>query len=437
MTLHYRSAQPTTSGLDVTSVEGRLLALMLRSVATDGYRFVDPTDASRYSLPGCVLASPSYPVEEAAINQDYVYNWTRDAAVTAFELAAATGPAAAGIAATLADYVRFADVCQSNTEVPTARGCYLIDASARNWTDQSDGPALRILAVLQILPRLDPASRTIAERVLGKDLDCVLEVYTARTTSLWEEHTGWSFFARSVQLRALREAATSPYAAERMDAIIMATAALADALVTHWTGAHYATLLGGDQPAGYDPNADILMACIYGAVDVLDSKLLATVSALHAQWTEPDSPYVYPVNLDDAARGIGPLLGRYPDDHYDGDTGDKNSGDRHPWALVTCNAAELYYRVAARLGSSTDLVIDDRTTVFYQQVGIGVGTSILDARTLLGRAGDRMLQAVLFHSDHLELSEQFDGTTGYQKSVQNLTWSYAAFLSALRARRTN
>jgi glucoamylase len=45
-----------------------------------------------------------------------------------------------------------------------------------------------------------------------------------------------------------------------------------------------------------------------------------------------------------------------------------------------------------------------------------------------------MLQAIVYHSDHLELSEQFDATTGYEKSVSNLSWSYAAFLSAVRAR---
>ena len=45
-----------------------------------------------------------------------------------------------------------------------------------------------------------------------------------------------------------------------------------------------------------------------------------------------------------------------------------------------------------------------------------------------------MLQAVIYHSDNLELSEQFDGTTGYEKSVHNLTWSYAAFLYAVRAK---
>jgi hypothetical protein len=33
-----------------------------------------------------------------------------------------------------------------------------------------------------------------------------------------------------------------------------------------------------------------------------------------------------------------------------------------------------------------------------------------------------------------ELSEQFDATSGYEKSVSNLSWSYASFLSAVRAK---
>jgi glucoamylase len=44
-----------------------------------------------------------------------------------------------------------------------------------------------------------------------------------------------------------------------------------------------------------------------------------------------------------------------------------------------------------------------------------------------------MLQAIVYHSDHLELSEQFHADTGYESSVRNLSWSYASFLSALRA----
>ena len=52
----------------------------------------------------------------------------------------------------------------------------------------------------------------------------------------------------------------------------------------------------------------------------------------------------------------------------------------------------------------------------------------------LKAAGDSMLNAVVYHSNYFELSEQFDQSTGFERSVSNLTWSYAAFLLALGAR---
>jgi glucoamylase len=61
-------------------------------------------------------------------------------------------------------------------------------------------------------------------------------------------------------------------------------------------------------------------------------------------------------------------------------------------------------------------------------------TAPLDAASTLRAAGDAMLRAIVYHSDHLELSEQFHAVTGFEKSVANLSWSYAAFLSAVRAR---
>jgi glucoamylase len=67
-------------------------------------------------------------------------------------------------------------------------------------------------------------------------------------------------------------------------------------------------------------------------------------------------------------------------------------------------------------------------------LGVNASTTPAAAATALQSAGDQMLQAIIFHSDHLELSEQFDATTGYEKSVTNLSWSYASFLSAVRAR---
>ena len=66
--------------------------------------------------------------------------------------------------------------------------------------------------------------------------------------------------------------------------------------------------------------------------------------------------------------------------------------------------------------------------------GLSSTTSVPDAVNALRGAGYAMLQAVVYHSDHFELSEQFDATSGFEKSVHDLSWSYAAFLSAVRAR---
>jgi glucoamylase len=127
------------------------------------------------------------------------------------------------------------------------------------------------------------------------------------------------------------------------------------------------------------------------------------------------------------------MMGRYPGDTYDGDTNDPVLGG-HPWALCTCNFAALYYRLANAINSSQSVPFDSLSSPFFAQVGVTANTTWAAAATALQNAGDSILGAVIYHSDHLELSEQFDGKSGYEKSVSDLTWSYAAFLSAVRAK---
>jgi len=181
-----------------------------------------------------------------------------------------------------------------------------------------------------------------------------------------------------------------------------------------------------------DPNIDVVMAAIYGAIAVTDTKLLATAALLRSQWADPASKYFYPINGADQQRGLGPMLGRYPGDVYDGDT-DALVGD-HPWAVSTANFAELYYRLAGYVTTAGTVPLDSLSAGFFGQIGVDASTAPAAAAAALQGAGDQMLQAVVFHSDHLELSEQFDATSGYEKSVSNLSWSYASFLSAIRAR---
>ena len=366
------------------------------------------------------------------MTQDYVYNWIRDSAVVALELAA--GPLPSG--QPLTDYVRFAQTCQDSAGGigHFDRASFLIDGTPRDWTDQTDGPALQTLAILRMFAQLDASTQAVASAVVAANLNFLQSAYQGETINLWEEEYGASFFARSVQLQCFQAIMANTLGIPVPGWLGTAVPWLQNALASHWNGQYYQSLLPvpTDSRAPYDPNIDIVTAAIYGAVPVTDTKLLATAALLRSQWADPASPYFYPINGADQQRGIGPMLGRYPGDTYDGDT-DAQVGD-HPWAVSTANFAELYYRLAKQVTTAGTIPLDNLSASFFGQIGIDAAATPAAAASALQSAGDQMLQAVVFHSDHFELSEQFDAFTGYEKSVSNLSWSYASFISAVRAR---
>jgi len=427
--LQYSGVQASVSQSNPAAIAPYLFWLMLRNIASDGFVFDDPAHAGVVSAPGCVLASPSWENSGTDVAQDYVYNWTRDAAIVAIELSHGSTPTNQP----LIDYVQFAQICQSSG-APTDRACFLIDGRARDWTDQTDGPALQTLALLQLFPQLDQPTQTVATALIATNLDFLLGAYQGETFNLWEEHSGASFFARAVQLRCFQAVQANTVGVAVPSGLESAIAWLQNALQGHWNGECYQSLI--PPPTGsYDPNIDIVMSAVYGAIAPTDTKLMATAGLLRGQWADPNSSCFYPINGADQQRGIGPLLGRYPGDVYDGDT-DAQVGD-HPWALCTCVFAELYYTLATAITVSGAVPLDDLSSTFFSQVGVDAQTTPAAAAAALHAAGDSMLQAVVFHSDHLELSEQFDATTGYEKSVRDLSWSYASFLSAVRARNAS
>ena len=432
--LSYALVRPAVRQSDLAALPPYLLTLMLRNMSSDGFAFTDPGDPQQFSAPGCIIASPSFAGDQAAVTQDYVYNWTRDAAVTATEIAYAALPAGyTDGTGPLDNYVSFASICQQSAPgLDTA--CYTIEGQPRHgWPLQNDGPALQALTIFEAFAQLSPTAQDTARAVAERDLQFILDRYQTPNTNLWEEVAGQSFFTRAVQLRCLTAAQGNTLGITVPTGAGEAVGWLQAALAQHWNGEYYSSILDAQNPRpGYDPNFDIVMASVYGAVDCTDPQLLATAALLRQQWADPGSPIKYPVNLADAAQGLGPVLGRYPGDTYDGDQ--DTPGEGHPWALATANFAELYYRVAARIKQTGQVPGSPLAAEYLGQAGVGAGTAAADAATLLLAAGDQMLQAVVYHSDHLELSEQFDASTGYEKSVRNLTWSYAAFLSAMRAR---
>jgi non-haem dioxygenase in morphine synthesis N-terminal len=165
--------------------------------------------------------------------------------------------------------------------------------------------------------------------VIAANLNFLNSAYQGETYNLWEEEYGASFFARSVQLKCCQAVAGNTVGIAVPGWLDAAAAWLQSALGSHWNGQYYQSLIPvpGDK-APYDPNIDIVMAAIYGAAAVTDTKLLATAALLRSQWADPASPYFYQINGADQQRGIGPLLGRYPGDTYDGDNGPQ--ADDHP-----------------------------------------------------------------------------------------------------------
>ena len=153
-----------------------MFSLMLRNMSSDGFAFADPLAAGAFSAPGCIIASPSFPADLGTVDQDYVFNFTRDAAIAAVEIAAAGMPTRPGEGVQpLIDYVNFARTCQNNSgSVTIGHATYTIEGQPQPRTEQSDGPALQTLAILQAFSQLDAPTQATATSVINTNINYLL-----------------------------------------------------------------------------------------------------------------------------------------------------------------------------------------------------------------------------------------------------------------------
>ena len=113
-------------------------------------------------------------------------------------------------------------------------------------------------------------------------------------------------------------------------------------------------------------------------------------------------------------------------------------GDRYfsggPWYIATFAAAEFRYRLAEAVARGGGPAVTEATLDLAGRPRDGAERGAL-VRALVAQGDGVMAMARRHIPASGELSEQFDPVTGAQISARDLSWSYAAFLTAWDARR--
>lgn len=411
-------------------------ANMARAISATGLVFHRPGFGQTVRpAPGSILASPE---TDLADGPDYFFHWLRDAAAVmeAIRLLAGGADGAAWIAR-FEECVRFSlalgrldgrallaggDIrarvmpgflkfVRPDDEIAALEGervlgdvRYGADGALDiiKWSrPQHDGAALEALVALRF--RRDArsssaAARTELEALIRRDLDYAVRHAPEPCVDIWEEELGEHYYPRHVALAALEAGAVwcaETGDAARAAACRAAAARLLPALDAFWSddlGFYRSRIAAPDSPKALDMS--VILALLHagraaGPHSLADPRMAATLNRLEAHFAAR-----YPLNRE---RGLPFALGRYPGDRY---------FDGSAWYLCSFAAAEFEYRRAALTG--------DRAM-------IAQGDAILDAvRAFVPESG--------------ALSEQFHPESGAQLSARNLTWSYAAFLTAWHAR---
>ncbi|KAF9240108.1 CAZyme family GH15 and CBM20 [Penicillium roqueforti] len=372
--------------------------------------------------PGIVVASPS------TSDPDYYYTWTRDSALVFKTLVDMFKNGDSGLLNIIEEYIDAQAYIQtvSNPSGDLSGGSGLgepkfnVDETA--FTDswgrpQRDGPALRATALVSFGQWLiDNGYTTYATNivwpVVRNDLSYVAQYWNQTGFDLWEEVSGSSFFTVAAQHRALVEGST--FASQ-----------------SFWTGSYILANFGGGR-SGKDANT--LLATIQtfdpeaGCDDTTFQPCSARALANHKVVTDSFRA-IYPVNSGIAA-GKAVSVGRYPEDtYYNG----------NPWYLCTLAAAEQLYDAIYTWNRIGSLTITSVSLGFFQDLYSSAATgtyssssdtytSILSAVTAY--ADGYLSNVEQYAASNGSLFEQFSKSDGSQLSARDLTWSYAALLTA-------
>ncbi|KAL3237471.1 glucan 1,4-alpha-glucosidase [Nakaseomyces bracarensis] len=454
---------------------------------------------------GVILASPS----QSAPN--YYYQWIRDSAIVintlVKQLAVCQEPDCSVIHRRIVQYLNNSWRLQridnlSGRGVPTStKGLgepkFNVDFSSfdLSWgRPQNDGPALRVVTILNYLQNLNNSdtqfspsllslndyedytsqflplkeSRDIYHEILYWDLLFIVNNWHMKNFDLWEEVYGFHFFTTVMQLysidRAIPVLETNKYFWGVDEQFLNKLINTRDTLLSFVREKggfidHTREIIKScPQVLGERSGLDIatILASVYThdegnagndleIFDVDDNNILNTLYDLIESMSE-----LYPINKlkvennNKKTKFYGTALGRYPEDVYDG----IDVSEGNPWFLATAAASELSFKLIKKYrDESKDIVIlkgnrfwslvldqyDPRKdiTITYNSHGFN------ETLKSLMELGDSFLDTIRSHvANNGSMSEQFNKYTGFNQGARDLTWSYGAFLNTIQARNS-
>ncbi len=380
-------------------------------------------------LPGAIIAA------RTRAEPDYYFHWIRDAGLV---VEAILGPARTGDFSNLVEtrrkvleYVAFSERVQY-LETLTGLGEPKVNVDGTPFhgpwgRPQNDSPALRAISIVEIADQmnmlgLSRLSELGLDGILKRDLDYISDNWKKPSWDLWEEVLGDHFYTRMVQRRALLEGAEwiGRFGdVARRDQYRLAAKEIEATLGRFWSEDKQTFIATLPREPNADPsvqywglesktsNIDIavILGLLHGRTNdrylqFSDRNVTLTIDTIESTFKN-----LYAINSRADLPGVA--IGRYPEDMFGG--ADRSGGN--PWVLATLAMAEASYRAAAL------------------QPTAQLKAAWMDR-------GDSYIARVKRHAhENGSLNEQYHRDNGYMKSVEDLTWSYAALLTAARARK--
>ena len=304
---------------------------------------------------------------------------------------------------------------------------------------QRDGPALRATALIayarQLIATGDTATATsVLWPIISNDLSYVEQNWNSTGFDLWEEVNGSSFFTLNAQHRALTEgAALATQLGQTCTGCAVAPQVLCF-LQSFWNGQYIVSNINvNNGRTGKDGNSILSSIQVFdSAAKSCDASTFQPCSdrALANHKVVTDSfRTIYGINSG-VAQGKAVGVGRYPEDSYMGG---------NPWYLITLAAAEQLYDALYQWKKIGSITVTSTSLAFFQDLDASIATGTYAASsatyttltTAVKAYADGYMSIVeTYTPSGGGLAEQFSKSDGTPLSAVDLTWSYAAFLTA-------